>query len=208
MSTRYYNPEVGRFLNADAFATTGQGFLGNNMFIYCHNNPVLFVDPYGLCTYTAYEPWRSPNGRYDDCGNWRCPTSSAERDDIGDYLPPSKEEHYSRNKYNPSFPEQYDEEFYKEWDDTVSANCHQFTAPDRDNKKYVSPDGMCEVIYDVNGQIVTDPRDVGTYNFISPNENGWGHGVQDVLPWILYGNSPDDTTNPWQRLLSLGKMYI
>ena len=47
LQSRYYDPEVGRFLNADAFASTGQGILGNNMFVYCLNNPTLFADPYG-----------------------------------------------------------------------------------------------------------------------------------------------------------------
>ena len=36
-----------RFLNADAFASTGQGLLGNNMFAYCGNNPVNYADPKG-----------------------------------------------------------------------------------------------------------------------------------------------------------------
>ena len=34
LQSRYYNPEVGRFLNADALSSTGQGFSGNNMFAY------------------------------------------------------------------------------------------------------------------------------------------------------------------------------
>lgn len=38
---------MGRFINADAFASTGQGILGNNMFAYCNNNPVLFSDSGG-----------------------------------------------------------------------------------------------------------------------------------------------------------------
>ena len=44
LQSRYYDPEMGRFLNADAFASTGQGFTGNNVFVYCGNDPVLFVD--------------------------------------------------------------------------------------------------------------------------------------------------------------------
>ena len=39
---------MGRFINADVFASTGQGLVGNNMFAYCNNNPVLFVDNDGL----------------------------------------------------------------------------------------------------------------------------------------------------------------
>ena len=38
---------MGRFLNSDVFAATGQGLLGNNMFVYCGNNPVMHTDPTG-----------------------------------------------------------------------------------------------------------------------------------------------------------------
>ena len=47
LQSRYYNPETGRFINADALASTGQGILGNNMFAYCTNNPVVFIDKSG-----------------------------------------------------------------------------------------------------------------------------------------------------------------
>ena len=47
LQSRYYDPKVGRFINADAFASTGQGVLGNNMFAYCGNNPVNYSDPSG-----------------------------------------------------------------------------------------------------------------------------------------------------------------
>jgi RHS repeat-associated protein len=44
LQSRYYNPEIGRFINGDGFASTGQGVLGNNMFAYCANNPVCNMD--------------------------------------------------------------------------------------------------------------------------------------------------------------------
>ena len=47
LQSRYYNPEIGRFINADAFIATGQGLTGNNMFAYCGNNPVNRADPTG-----------------------------------------------------------------------------------------------------------------------------------------------------------------
>lgn len=48
LQSRYYNPIRGRFINEDAFASTGQGLLGNNMFAYCNCNPVNNADMDGL----------------------------------------------------------------------------------------------------------------------------------------------------------------
>ena len=36
-----------RFINADSYTSTGQGFLGTNMFAYCNNCPVRYADPSG-----------------------------------------------------------------------------------------------------------------------------------------------------------------
>ena len=47
LQSRYYDPEIGRFINADAFTSTGSELLSNNMFAYCLNNPVLYWDNYG-----------------------------------------------------------------------------------------------------------------------------------------------------------------
>ena len=47
LQSRYYNPGWGRFINADGYASTGQGIIGNNMFAYCGNNPVKHLDPQG-----------------------------------------------------------------------------------------------------------------------------------------------------------------
>jgi RHS repeat-associated protein len=47
LQSRYYDPNVGRFINADVYAATGQGILGNNMFAYCNNNPVIYCDDAG-----------------------------------------------------------------------------------------------------------------------------------------------------------------
>jgi len=49
LQSRYYDPGIGRFINWDSWVATGQGLLGNNMFAYCGNNPVMRVDPTGQC---------------------------------------------------------------------------------------------------------------------------------------------------------------
>jgi RHS repeat-associated protein len=40
LNSRYYDPQVGRFLNADGYVSTGQGLSSYNMFAYCLGNPV------------------------------------------------------------------------------------------------------------------------------------------------------------------------
>ena len=47
LQSRYYDPELGRFINADIYPTTGQGLLGNNMFAYCNNDPTNHYDSDG-----------------------------------------------------------------------------------------------------------------------------------------------------------------
>ena len=47
LQSRYYDPEVGRFLNADIYVSTGQSVLGHNMYAYCGNNPVVRADDEG-----------------------------------------------------------------------------------------------------------------------------------------------------------------
>lgn len=47
LTTRYYDPEVCRFISADVYMSTGQGVIGGNMWAYCLNNPVAMVDSNG-----------------------------------------------------------------------------------------------------------------------------------------------------------------
>ena len=47
LQTRFYDPAVGRFLNADGYADTGDSVLGTNMFAYCGNNPLNYLDSTG-----------------------------------------------------------------------------------------------------------------------------------------------------------------
>ena len=47
LNSRYYDPAICRFINADIYTCTGQGFSGNNMFVYCGNDPINRIDEVG-----------------------------------------------------------------------------------------------------------------------------------------------------------------
>ena len=47
LNSRYYDPAMCRFINADGYVYTGQGNSGLNMYAYCANNPVNKYDPTG-----------------------------------------------------------------------------------------------------------------------------------------------------------------
>ena len=48
LQSRYYNPQWGRFINADGVISgIGNNILGNNQFAYCFNNPVNMTDSTG-----------------------------------------------------------------------------------------------------------------------------------------------------------------
>ena len=68
LQSRYYDAKVGRFLNVDAYASTGQGIIGHNMFAYALNNVVNRVDSRGTCS-TIF--WYKI-----DCNNANCSTSA------------------------------------------------------------------------------------------------------------------------------------
>jgi RHS repeat-associated protein len=47
LQSRYYSPEIGRFISADGYVDTTNGVIGANMFTYCGNNPVSRIDSNG-----------------------------------------------------------------------------------------------------------------------------------------------------------------
>jgi RHS repeat-associated protein len=44
LQSRYYDPTVGRFLNADTRFDTGAKLLMHNLYLYCANNPINYID--------------------------------------------------------------------------------------------------------------------------------------------------------------------
>jgi RHS repeat-associated protein len=44
LQSRYYDPAIRRFINADGYVNANGDILGFNMYAYCGNNPVMYVD--------------------------------------------------------------------------------------------------------------------------------------------------------------------
>jgi hypothetical protein len=71
------------------------------------------------------------------------------------------------------------------------------------NRKYISPDGRNEVIFYSDGNLNQVGADIGTYNFVPYNTGiigAIGHGIVDVVPYLIWGNSVYDQTSFSERI--------
>jgi hypothetical protein len=106
--------------------------------------------------------------------------------------------HYNRNVLNTSVSLGKAKE---SWDGKVPASYHQQGIGGEGNKKYVSPDGHSEAVFDATGKLVTDVVNMGTYNYADPRNNVTGHIMYDVVPYYIFGNTPNDPTSWYHRIL-------
>jgi RHS repeat-associated protein len=109
-----------------------------------------------------------------------------------------KEKHYNRNQYNQKIGYS---EATKKWKLLTPAQSayHQMGPGNGNNQKYISPDGHSEAVFHIDGTIVSDPLNMATYNYSSP-DNWVGHFSIDVIPYWIWGNSPDDPSHWYNRI--------
>ena len=60
LRSRYYNPEWGRFVNADA-CMGWSSLIGKNLYMYCSNGPIVFSDSNGFSPEVTPSPSRPAN---------------------------------------------------------------------------------------------------------------------------------------------------
>lgn len=136
--------------------------------------------------------------------------------DVNKTVENMREAHYARNEKNTDLPKTAAEAEALGWKRSDASLYHQFDDRSKEeiaedmlrgfpegNQKYVSRDGR-EVVYTHDGEhIVTDPENMGTYNYVEveSSEDIFGHLALDVLPYWLWGNSADDSTPFTARVL-------
>ena len=70
LNSRYYDPQVKRFINADGIIGANGPLTGVNLFAYCNNNPVRYDDQIGAyINDTTHVSHRIPGGSYGIEGN-------------------------------------------------------------------------------------------------------------------------------------------
>lgn len=85
-------------------------------------------------------------------------------------------------------------------------NFHEQGLGNEGNDKYTKRKGKlasCELIFNSEGKLVTDPINIGTYNFIDGDVFMLGHYIVDVLPYLLWGNNKDDKSTFKQRVKAI-----
>lgn len=113
----------------------------------------------------------------------------------------TEEIHYFRNKLNEygEAPERLDQMIELaacgKWR-LFSARYHRYEVSESDaayHVKFVSANGRFEVVYHTEtGQIVTDPVNMGTYNYAPGSFHPWKyyqHHRYDKVPWKRWGNT-------------------
>jgi RHS repeat-associated protein len=148
---------------------------GENLYQYAANVPTTLIDPHGLT--------------WIDFGGW---------DGV-------RRQHYNRNQYNHP-PGTEGAARGRNWvlqPNSKSVYHQQGGNGNIFNKKYLSPDGHQEAVYDRCGNLLTDPRNGPSFNFGTDD-----HIMLDVLPYFAWGNSPDDPSTFWERVLtSVNSVY-
>ena len=136
------------------------------------------------------------------------------------FLEKKKEQHYNRQRFvDPDLWQGNGRQILDnepdQWDCDQNAIAHNLYG-DRGNMdcrgRVGTPREHQQMIVAPDGTIVNSNENMGTYDFVSPNEDMWLHFERDVAPWIVWGNNPYDRTNPfsrgWATIKGVGKRGI
>ena len=203
LKSRYYDPQIARFVNADSQISTYAS--GLNLFAYCGNNPVSRIDSNG-------HSWK-------DIANWFSSTwnkikktaeeivNTVNKKVYSVYYEATKwhfEDREKKNGKHPTYSEVNQRD--SEWNLLPeSRSVYHDNGVGKPELKYITNDGR-EAVFDGDTlEPVTDPRYIATYNY-SPlyqmpssgagildyaklASSAIGHFFADMLPYYFTGNS-------------------
>ncbi len=81
---------------------------------------------------------------------------------------------------------------------TYELNIHKMRG-EENNSVYLHKDGHKEVVYDENGDLVTNYNQ-GSFNFYSYSKEPIAHYMADIYPWLKWGSFEGDPTSYEERL--------
>jgi len=198
------------------------------LFHYSGNNPVRYIDPDGrfptVCDFWNFAR-KNSSGDTKLLATGMVYASSSEHSPVKmPSFPNLKEIHYARNNKQKNEMAKYptrklaSSNNYKQLGIENGAdsaemmdNYHEMgystknSPSPKNNDKLVKMDpsgngkGSFELVYDGNGNLVTDPVNQGTYNYCDASKSKVGHFFMDMLPYYIWGNSPDDPTTMGER---------
>ena len=161
--------------------------LGNNMFAYCLNNPINLIDSTGLLpSWSDIEQIaKDIIDKISDCWD----RHANRNDEQDDYLEMLKKQCGSEKALLDYIETHWEAQ---PWNLNIF-HMNIFSSQGFDafsNVKYLSPDGKYEVIICNPGTdeayIVISSVNKGTMNYNT--DGGWGHTLQDVIPYFVFGN--------------------
>ena len=205
LQSRYYDSKVCRFINADGYVSTGQGLTGNNMFVYCGNNPVARADASGTAWYDVVYDWvntiagfLNPVSTLTAVGAVAIAAAQGRWSDL--------ENDYNKGCLNP---------FNTDESVALISNVLSFYKGSTVIKQNIDPDGACSILGTIwlgASYDNSDPSDVDALN------HEFGHSVQErllgpaylttiAIPSLAYnfydkatgGQDIDYYSTPWER---------
>lgn len=177
VGARYYDADVGVWTSVDPMRQfwSGYSYTGNGY------NPVNGLDPDGNCFGTITD--------------YVCP----------DAVLKARKTHYERNKHNKA-PNNLDKAAQKGKVLSPGKSIYHMGGKNGwQNVKVTFEDGSEGVYNSTTGELDNSAGNMGTYNFIDGDVSAGGHFFMDMIPYWIWGNTPDDPTSLPDRIYPAGR---